>query len=141
MTAPAWQEGYSNTPLPRKLGVKPGQRIVVLDAPAGFAEQGLGPLPDGASLATAIDGDADLAIVFCVAAAELDAALPALQEATAPDGAFWVAWPKKASKVPTDMTEDRIRELCLPRGLVDTKVCAMNDVWSGLRLCLRRELR
>lgn len=129
------------TPLPKKLGVKPGQRIVVLDGPDGFAEHGLGPLPDGATLATVLDGPADLGIVFCLAAAELEAALPGLQEATAPDGAFWVAWPKRASKVPTDLTEDRVRELALPRGLVDTKVCAMNEVWSGLRLCLRRQLR
>ncbi|MBJ7332494.1 MAG: DUF3052 domain-containing protein [Solirubrobacteraceae bacterium] len=143
MTTPdtAFQAGYSATPLPKKLGVKPGQRITVIDPPARFIQDGLGPLPEGSSLAPDLGDPVDLAIVFAFELLRLAELLPDLERATAPDGAFWVAWPKKASKVPTDITEDRIRDLILPRGLVDTKVCAIDVTWSGLRLCLRRELR
>lgn len=136
-----WDVGYSKTPLPKKLGVKPDQRIAVLGAPDGFVEHGLGELPEGTKVVTRLRGPADLGIVFCPDVAAFERALPKLQEATAPDGAFWIAWPKKSSALFKDMTEDKIRELALPRGLVDNKVCAMNDTWSGLRLCLRRELR
>jgi hypothetical protein len=136
-----WGGGYGATPLPRKLGIKPGQRLAVLDAPPGFVADGLGPLPEGTDLATTLEGPVDLAVAFVVTVAALGERLPALAAATAPAGAFWVAWPKRASGVATDVTEDRVRELALPRGLVDTKVCAVSSVWSGLRLCLRRELR
>ena len=135
-----FQAGYSKTPLPKKLGVKPAQRIALVDPPDGFVEQGLGPLPDGTALGD-LGAGADLAIAFVLELARLAELLPALETATRPDGAFWIAWPKKASKVPTDVTEDRIRELALPRGSVDVKVCAIDPTWSGLRLCQRRELR
>lgn len=141
MTADQWDQGYAKTPLPRKLGVKEGLRIAVLDAPEGFVERGLGPLPDGTTASAGLDGPVDLAIAFVSELAALEAQLPDLARATAPDGAFWVAWPKKASKVPTDVTEDRIRDVVLPRGLVDVKVCAISPIWSGLKICLRRELR
>lgn len=136
-----WDQGYAKTPLPRKLGVKAGQRIAVLAAPDGFVDRGLGPLPEGATLVDGLDGPVDLAVAFVTELADLADRIPDLARATAPDGAFWVAWPKRASKVPTDVSEDRIRELVLPRGLVDVKVCAISAVWSGLRICLRRELR
>ncbi len=136
-----FQAGYSKTPLPQKLGLKADLRIAVIDPPDGFVTEGLGELPEGSTLSDALDVDADLAIAFVLELARLEELLPHLERATRPDGAFWVAWPKKASKVPTDVTEDRIRELALPRGSVDTKVCAIDPTWSGLRLCQRRELR
>ena len=136
-----WDQGYAKTPLRQKLGVEPGQRIAVLGAPEGFVARGLGPLPEGTTIEERLDRPADLAISFVDAQATLEQQLPALAAATAPDGAFWVAWPKQASKVPTDVTEDRIREAVLPRGLVDVKVCAISTIWSGLKICLRRELR
>ncbi len=136
-----FQAGYSKTPLPKKLGVKPGLRIAVIDPPAGFVDVGLGELPEAASLTGGLDGDVDLAIAFVLELARLEELLPGLERATRPDGAFWVAWPKKASKVPTDVTEDRVRDVALPRGNVDVKVCAIDVTWSGLRMCLRRELR
>jgi len=83
----------------------------------------------------------DAAHVFVTESAVLDTRLKALRHQIAPDGQVWVSWPKKASKVPTDITEDTIRELCLPLGFVDTKVCAVDDVWSGLKLVIRKELR
>jgi hypothetical protein len=136
-----WSTGYSGSPLPKKLGVKAGQRVSVLGAPEGFVEQGLQPLPDGVEIARQLGPSIDLAVAFVRAGDELARLLPALSAATAPDGAFWIAWPKRASGVPTDLTEDRIRDVALPRGLVDTKVCSISPIWSGLRLCLRRELR
>lgn len=137
-----WGGGYGATPLSRKLGVKEGQRLALLDAPEGFVADGLAPLPDGVELRDGLDdGAVDLAVAFVTEAGVLERSLPGLAGATAPDGAFWIAWPKRSSGVPSDVTEDRIRDLALPRGLVDTKVCAISDVWSGLRLCLRRELR
>ena len=133
--------GYSGTPLPRKLGIKPGHRLALVAAPDGFLGGTLGPLPEGVEIAAGLDGHVDVAVVFVTAVAELTETLPALAAATAPDGAIWVAWPKRASRVPTDMSEDRVRDVALPTGLVDTKVCAIDATWSGLRLSLRRELR
>lgn len=141
MSDTKFQAGYSKTPLPKKLGVKEGLQIAVIDPPEGFVEEGLGALPDGARLTTSVEDGADLVIAFVLELARLQELLPGLERATRPDGAFWVAWPKKASKVPTDVTEDRIREVALPRGNVDVKVCAIDPTWSGLRLCQRRKLR
>lgn len=136
-----FQAGYSATPLPKKLGIKPGLRIAVVDPPDGFLDEGVGALPDDAVLGPLTTGATDLAIAFVLDLARLGDLLPELEAATRPDGAFWVAWPKWASGVPTDVTEDRVRELALPRGNVDVKVCAIDATWSALRLCLRRELR
>lgn len=141
MTSGEWRSGYSKTPLPKKLGIKPDQRIAVIDPPPGFIEHALGPQPDETMLVSDLADPVDLAIAFVTDLATLEANMADLARATAPDGAFWIAWPKRASGVPTDVTEDRIRDVALPRGLVDTKVCAINDIWSGLRLCLRRERR
>jgi hypothetical protein len=132
--------GYSGTPLPQKLGIKEGARLLFVNAPDSFADA-LGNLPAGAKVATKGRGPHDVIVVFVEARADLEKRLPALHDALAPAGGLWIAWPKKASGVPTDMTEEAVRDAALPRGLVDNKVCAIDETWSGLRLVIRRELR
>jgi hypothetical protein len=132
--------GYSGTALPRKLGIKEGSVVALRGAPDGF-ERTLGELPDGVRLKTRASGHADVLVAFFTRAAELDRRLAALAKAIYPDGGLWIAWPKRASGVPTDITEDVVRELALPRGLVDNKVCAIDDTWSGLRIVHRVENR
>ena len=132
--------GYSGTPLPKKLGIKENGIVGLLAAPAGFADL-LEPLPAGVKLLSGVAGTRDVAVGFFVERAEFERHLAAMRQAIAPAGGLWIAWPKKASKVPTDMTEDVVREVALPTGLVDNKVCAIDDVWSALRLVIRRELR
>jgi hypothetical protein len=134
--------GYSGTPLPRKLGIKPGHTVVLLDAPDGF-DATLGPLPDGVSVRRDLGGDepVDVVVLFVTVRHALVHRLDGVRARMAQDGGFWVAWPKKAAKVPTDITEDVVREVALPTGLVDNKVCAIDAVWSGLRLVIRRSLR
>jgi hypothetical protein len=127
--------GYSGTPLARKLGFKEGMRVVYVNSPAGFAVDGIEDVRSRLAKQT------DLVVCFVMARRELARRLPALRRAVEPDGMLWIAWPKRASGVPTDMTEDAVREIALPTGLVDTKVCAIDEVWSGLRLVVRRELR
>lgn len=137
--------GYSGTPLPQKLGIKEGHHVVLLAAPTGFAAT-LAPLPP-VHLSTALgardssDGDVDVLLFFCRARRELESSIARLHAALAPAGGLWIAWPKKAAKLATDMTEDVVRAVALPRGLVDNKVCAIDETWSGLRLVLRKELR
>jgi len=150
---PAQPAGYSGTPLPRKLGIRPGARVGLAGAPDHFGAL-LEPLPDGArveagaapaaSAAGAVlpgTGPFDVIVFFTVEQAELAGRLGELRARMAPAAGLWIAWPKRASRVPTDMTEDVIREIALPTGLVDNKVCAIDPVWSGLRLVIRRELR
>ena len=137
MTATA---GYSGTPLVRKLGLKPGMRVHYAGAPAEFPAL-LGELPDGVRVLARPGADLDLVVVFVRERAELERRLPKLHAALRQDGMVWVAWPKRASRVPTDMTEDVVRDVALPRGLVDVKVCAIDATWSGLKLVIRRELR
>jgi hypothetical protein len=132
--------GYSRTPLVRKLGFKPGMRAHYVAAPAGF-ETLLGELPDGVRVLTRSAAELDLVVLFALSRAELERRLPGLHARLRQDGMVWVAWPKRASKVATDMTEDVVRDVALPRGLVDVKVCAIDDTWSGLKLVIRRELR
>jgi hypothetical protein len=132
--------GYSGTPLVRKLGFKPGMAAVLLGAPAGF-DATLGDLPDGVRVATRLGRHADLVVLFVTERAVLARRIDALRRVVAPDGMVWVAWPKKAAKVDTDMTEDVVRDVALPTGLVDVKVCAIDATWSGLKLVVRRELR
>ncbi len=132
--------GYSGTPLPRKLGIRPGARLALVGAPEGF-ERTLGPLPEGVRVARPGRGHADVALYFTRERRALERRIAALERRIEPDGALWVAWPKRASRVPTDMSEDVVRGVALPRGLVDTKVCAIDGTWSGLRLVVRRELR
>ncbi|MFF5077433.1 DUF3052 domain-containing protein [Actinoplanes sp. NPDC000266] len=134
--------GYSGTPLHRKLGIKPGHRVALLGAPAGFAAT-LGELPEAVVMVPGLDVDApsDVIVLFVTGRHELRGRLDEVRAGMAQDGGFWVAWPKRASKVPTDVTEDVIREITLPTGLVDNKVCAIDEIWSGLRLVIRRENR
>jgi hypothetical protein len=133
--------GYSGTPLPRKLGIKPGQRVALLGAPDGFEDGTLGELPGGVRLVRRASGTADVIVSFQTSRAELERRLPALRAMMEPAAGLWIAWPKRASKVPTDISEDVLREIALPTGLVDNKVCAIDEVWSGLRLVIRREHR
>jgi hypothetical protein len=123
--------GYSATPLPKKLGLKPGHRLLLEGAPAGF----LPDRPEGVS--EVASGPADVIVAFHTERAGVEAAIPRLRAQMEPNAGFWVAWPKRASKVPTDVTEDVVREIALANRLVDNKVCAIDDVWSGLRLVIR----
>jgi len=125
--------GYSGTPLEQKLGVRPDHVIVQLGGPQGL-------LPE-VSVRRRLPRHADLVLFFATERAALERRLPALRVAIEPTAALWVCWPKRASKVPSDITEDVIRQLVLPTGLVDVKVCAIDDIWSGLKLVVRRELR
>ncbi len=130
--------GYSGTPLPKKLGIKEGSNVTLLHAPDGFA---LDDLPDGVKLGQRLGKAHDVIVAFITERSHFEKAIPLLEKAIFPNGAIWIAWPKKASKLPTDMTEDVVREVALPRGLVDNKVCAIDDTWSGLRIVWRKELR
>ncbi|HEX9993978.1 MAG TPA: DUF3052 family protein [Acidimicrobiales bacterium] len=128
--------GYSGTPLPRKLGIKEGSTLALLGAPDGLAAL-LEPLPAGVLLRRSTRGTADVILLFTTSRDDLARRLPAAQRALHPDGGLWVAWPKKASGVATDLTENVVRELGLAAGLVDNKVCAIDETWSGLRLVVR----
>lgn len=132
--------GYSGTPLTQKLGIKPGHRLALLDAPDGF-DATLGALPDAVEVRRSARSQADVVVYFTKSRAAFRKRLPALGRSIFPDGGLWIAWPKRASKVPTDMTEDVVREVALPLGLVDNKVCAINETWSGLRIVWRKENR
>ena len=132
--------GYSGTPLVRKLGFKPAMRVHYAGAPDGF-EALLGELPDGVRVLARPAPELDLAMLFVRERRELERRLPALQAKLASAGMIWVAWPKRASKVATDITEDVVRDVALPRGLVDVKVCAIDETWSGLKLVTRLEHR
>lgn len=135
---PANTAGYSGTPLAKKLGIKPGHELALLAAPEGFA---VDDLPEGVTVHDRVQGPLDVIVTFHTERADLAEQTPALLGALPPDGSLWVAWPKKASRVPTDITEDVVREVLLPTGMVDNKVCAIDATWSGLRLVLRKELR
>jgi len=132
--------GYSRTPLWKKLGIKPGSRVALIKEPDRF-EDLLAGMPDDVRLKRSLRGQADCVVFFTTARRELERRLAALRRPIEPDGMLWVAWPKRASGVPTDMTEDVVREVALPTGLVDTKVCAIDETWSGLKLVIRKELR
>lgn len=134
--------GYSGTPLARKLGIAAGHQVCLVDAPAELMDW-LAPLPPGVRFATAARAaaGADLVHAFFTERAALARALAAWRRTLADEAVLWVSWPKKSAKVPTDITEDVIRELALPLGWVDVKVCAVSEVWSGLKLVVRKELR
>src|SRR3954447_17317116 len=128
--------GYSGTPLARKLGIKPGTRVALIRAPHGF-EATLEPLPDGVRLRTQARATQDVVVFFATRVAELERRFDGLANAIAPNGGLWIAWPKGTSNVATDLRESVVRELGLAHGLVDNKVCAVDDVWSGLRFVFR----
>jgi hypothetical protein len=132
--------GYSGTPLTKKLGIKDGGRLFVSSAPPNYRSL-LEPLPDDVKMVSRLDQSVDLAHLFTVRRTELQKLLRRAVRQIRADAAIWVSWPKKASKVPTDITEDTIRAVALPMGLVDIKVCAVDDVWSGLKLVIRKEHR
>jgi Protein of unknown function (DUF3052) len=132
--------GYSGTPLAKKLGINERSRVVTKHAPDDYARL-LDPVPPGAIVETEVSPHTDIVHVFSDRKASLKAELMALRKSIKSDAAVWVSWPKKASKVPTDITEDTVRELALPLGFVDVKVCAVSEVWSGLKLVIRKELR
>jgi hypothetical protein len=129
--------GYSGTPLPKKLGIKPGHRVLVLSAPEAFEPETLGVLPDGVNVVRRLSGTADVIVSFHTERADLARRMPKLREAMEPAAGLWIAWPKRASKMPTDLTEDVVRELALANALVDNKVAALDETWSGLRLVIR----
>ena len=133
--------GYSGTPLAKKLGYKNGYRALWLAAPGEYAAL-LTPMPDGVTVeTTAGDTPYDVVHLFVPSIASLDQMLPKARAALKPDGMIWVSWYKRAAKIPTDVTEDVIRERALRTDLVDVKVCAVSDIWSGLKLVVRKALR
>ncbi len=132
--------GYSATPLSKKLGLRPASRVVAIAAPVDYMAL-LEPLPPDVVFDRSPGPRVDIAHVFVRKRKELARHLTSLRKKLKPDAAIWVSWPKKAAKVPTDLTEDVVRAVALPLGLVDIKVCAVTEVWSGLKLVVRRELR
>jgi hypothetical protein len=132
--------GYSGTPLSKKLGIKEGSKVFLANAPEDYMQL-VDPLPNGVEFSPQINPDTDIVHVFSTERILLMNDLRTFLKSLKQDGTIWVSWPKKSSKVPTDITEDTIREIALPMGLVDIKVCAIDEVWSGLKLVIRRENR
>jgi hypothetical protein len=127
--------GYSGTPLPKKLGIKPGHKVLLIGEPEEF--DGLGDLPEDVAVGRTARGPADVIVSFHTERADLAKRMPKLRAAMRPNAGLWIGWPKRASKVPTDLTEDVVRELALANTLVDNKVAALDEKWSGLRLVIR----
>lgn len=132
--------GYSGTPLAKKLGIKPGFRVFVDGAPATYL-QSLEPVPENVAFVEKIENDLDLIHLFTDSKKDLATKLKRFIKKIKANGTIWVSWPKKAAKVPTDLTEDVVRELALATVLVDVKVCAVDEVWSGLKLVIRVDFR
>jgi hypothetical protein len=132
--------GYSGTPLPQKLGLKSGMRVIVLNAPENYRAL-LGKLPDDVEFSNQPHLGAQFMHVFITSRSDLQKQLSQLRKMLADDGTLWISWPKKSARIHTDVTEDVIRAVALPLGLVDVKVCAVDERWSGLKLMIRRELR
>ncbi len=128
--------GYSGTPLPKKLGIKPGSRVLLVQAPERFDDT-LGTLPEGAAVVGEAEAPVDVALFFTTRLEELGASFPGLARLIKPDGGLWIAWPKRRPGVITGISENGIREIGLAAGLVDNKVCAIDDQWSGLRFVYR----
>ena len=132
--------GYSGTPLAKKLGYKPGFRVYLHNAPANYLDL-IAPAPDDVEFVPRLGPDLDMIHLFADKAKDLAVGLKRGMKKIKPAGTIWVSWPKKASKRPTDITEETIRDLALPLGLVDVKVCAVDETWSGLKLVIRVENR
>lgn len=139
MSEPA---GYSGTPLPQKLGIGSGDAVALVGAPA-WLEDAIAEVPGVAEVRSDLGGGTlyDVVVMFVSWRADLEAELGRLRDHMAPACGLWIAWPKKSSRVPTDMTENVVREVALPTGLVDNKVCAVDQTWSALRLVIRRKNR
>ncbi len=132
--------GYSGTPLAKKLGIKSGVVLHIVNAPANYAAL-LDPLPANVTIAAGQARELDLVHIFAATRSELSRSLGVFLTKIKQNGAIWVSWPKKASGIPSEITEDTVREVALPLGLVDIKVCAVDEVWSGLKLVIRKENR
>ncbi len=132
--------GYSGTPLAKKLGIEEGAVVAVIGDPGHFAEL-VAPLPQSVTVRSSARGSADVAVFFTKERRKLADRIEVLGRLIFPNGAVWVAWPKRASKVSTDMTEDVVREVVLPLGMVDVKVAAIDETWSGLKIVWRKEHR
>ena len=132
--------GYSGTALAKKLGIKPGSRLLLVGAPDQYVDL-LAPLPAGIQFDQQLSEATDIVQVFSTERIQLEQQLASYRAKLKPTGAIWVSWPKKSARVPTDITEDIIRDIALPLGFVDIKVCAVNEVWSGLKLVIRKQLR
>jgi len=132
--------GYSGTPLAKKLGIKESFKVLVVGAPKHYRAL-LDPLPASVRFVSKADASVNLAHCFATKQSALAAALKSWRKTLDPDATVWASWPKKASNVPTDITEDTIRKVALPLGFVDVKVCAVDDIWSGLKLVVRKSLR
>ncbi len=128
--------GYSQTPLASKLGIKDGTTLALLNAPPGLIQH-----PAGGIVKLQARGHADVVVAFFTERAELERRIRVLEKMIFPNGGLWIAWPKRVSGVETDIVDDVVREVALPRGLVDTKVCAIDETWTGLRVVWRREWR
>jgi hypothetical protein len=128
--------GYSGTPLPKKLGIKAGSRVLLVNAPPNFLDE-LVPLPDGVIFVDDETSRVDVIVFFVDREIELQDRFPILAKRLVPAGGLWVAYPKKASKVPTDVTDSKVRDFGLSTGLVDNKGCAINEIWTGLRFVIR----
>ena len=132
--------GYSGTPLAKKLGIKAGSHLLLVGAPDEYLAL-LEPLPEAVQFDMQLSEFTDIVQIFSVRRAELQQLLLSYRAKLKSTGIVWVSWPKKSAKAPTDITEDIIRDVALPLGFVDVKVCAVNQVWSGLKLVIRKELR
>jgi hypothetical protein len=132
--------GYSGTPLAQKLGIRAGSRVY-LHGPPGHYAQLVAPLPPGVAMVTRPDAETDIVHIFAVRRSALRAALQRVLKRLRPDAAVWVSWPKKTAGVTTDITGDVIRAMALPLTLVDIKVCAVDEVWSGIKLVIRKSAR
>jgi hypothetical protein len=132
--------GYSGTPLPQKLGIKPGLSVVTINAPTNYRRL-LGTIPEGVTFSDRLRPESSFVHVFAKKRSELSNRLAVSREQIADTGTVWVSWPKRSSGVPTDVTEDAVRAVALPLEFVDVKVCAIDETWSGLKLMVRRENR
>jgi len=132
--------GYSGTPLAQKLGITAGSRVLIAGAPAGYL-QTLEPLPANVRIGARLSASIDVVQLFTVHKTTLEKSLATFRRKLRPSAVVWISWPKKSSGVPTEVTEDVVRRVALPMGFVDIKVCAIDDVWSGLKLVVRKELR
>ena len=132
--------GYSGTPLPQKLGIKPGTVVIAINAPTNYRRL-LGKLPSSVQFSKSAKSRAEFVHLFTPNRKELDHQLSILRRKISDTGTIWVSWPKKSAGVATDITEDTIRKIALPLGLVDVKVCAVDETWSGLKLMIRRKNR
>ena len=132
--------GYSGTPLPQKLGIKPGLTVVTINAPAKYRRL-LGKIPDGVTFSGRLKPGSNFVHLFTNRRNELRKKMSILRDKISDNGTVWVSWPKKSSGISTDVTEDVVREIALPLGFVDIKVCAVDEIWSGLKLMIRKENR